>query len=179
MQTTWTCKSCGASSAHEENFTNLSLNLEPGSSVQEMIQDYLKESELDFRCDCGANSSSQQSAFVTLPKVLMLHLKRFTFTPRLGLQKLRDQVDLFRELMVVSEQGDGWYSLVSIISHLGSGAHAGHYISEGLHPDVDLDDPADRWLTFNDSEVTRTTGSSVCQQRQRDAYILFYQRRMM
>lgn len=54
----------------------------------------------------------------------------------------------------------------------------GHYISDGVHPDVELDDLADRWLIYNDSEVTETKGASVCERRQRDAYILFYQRRV-
>ncbi|XP_044222688.1 ubiquitin carboxyl-terminal hydrolase 37-like [Thunnus albacares] len=78
----------------------------------------------------------------------------------------------------VPPQADGWYSLVSVISHLGSGGEQGHYISDGVHPDVELDDLADRWLIYNDSEVTETKGASVCERRQRDAYILFYQRRM-
>ena len=34
----------------------------------------------------------------------MLHLKRFTFTPLWQLRKLRDPVQLFRELLVTSSQ---------------------------------------------------------------------------
>ncbi|XP_042281638.1 ubiquitin carboxyl-terminal hydrolase 37-like isoform X1 [Thunnus maccoyii] len=178
MKNTRICKRCGARTTREEDFNNLSLDLVPGASVQQMLQDYLKETDLDFRCDCGANTSGQQSTFVNLPKVLMLHLKRFSFTPFLQLEKLRHPVELFRELLVTSSQADGWYSLVSVISHLGSGGEQGHYISDGVHPDVELDDLADRWLIYNDSEVTETKGASVCERRQRDAYILFYQRRM-
>ncbi|XP_038556171.1 ubiquitin carboxyl-terminal hydrolase 37-like [Micropterus salmoides] len=170
--------SCGARSTREEDFTNLSLNLVPGGSILEMLQDYLKETELDFRCDCGSSTSSLQYTFATLPKVLILHLKRFRFTPSLQLEKLSDPVDLFRELLVTSSRADGWYSLVSVISHLGSSGNKGHYVSNGVDPDVELDDPADRWLTYNDSLVTQTTGASVRKWRQETAYILFYQRRM-
>ncbi|XP_029296951.1 ubiquitin carboxyl-terminal hydrolase 37-like [Cottoperca gobio] len=179
MRNTRTCKRCGAGSTCKEDFTNLSLNLVPGASVQEMLQDYLMETDLEFRCDCTANTSSQQSTFVTLPKVLMLNVKRFCFTPFKQMKKLSDLVHIYRELMLTSSQNDGWYSLVSIISHLGSEVNSGHYISDGIHPDTELDDPADHWLTFNDAEVTHTTGDSVIQQRQHTAFILFYQRRQM
>ncbi|XP_054451939.1 ubiquitin carboxyl-terminal hydrolase 37-like isoform X2 [Anoplopoma fimbria] len=178
MQMTRTCRRCGSGSTRQEDFTNLSLNLVPGGSVQQMVQDYLMEAELDFRCDCGGSTSGQQSTFATLPRVLMLHLKRFRFTPSLQLEKLNDPVELFRELLVTSKQAEGWYSLVSVISHLGSRGNSGHYVSDGMHPEAQLDDSADRWLTYNDSEVIETTGASVCQRRQRAAYILLYQRRM-
>lgn len=52
----------------------------------------------------------------------------------------------------------------------------GHYICDGVHPDDCSDEPTDRWLTFNDSAVTETTGASVCEQRQESAYILVYKR---
>ncbi|KAL7395993.1 hypothetical protein ABVT39_026817 [Epinephelus coioides] len=98
MQTTRTCQSCGARSRCKEDFTNLSLNLVPGCSVQEMLQ--------------GAD-------------------------------------------------GD---------------LRPGHYISDSVHPDAELDDPTDCWVTYNDSEVTHTSVTSVRKQHQRTGYILFYER---
>ncbi|KAK2859722.1 hypothetical protein Q5P01_004342 [Channa striata] len=178
MQNTRTCNSCGLSSVRYEDFTNLSLNLLPGASVQEMLQDYLKETELEYRCDCGANTSRQQYDFVTLPKVLILHIKRFHFTSFFHLVKLSHPIILFRELMVTSSQTNGWYSLVSVISHLGNGGHTGHYVSDGLHPEADVYDPGDYWLSYNDLIVTETTGAAVCINRKKTAYILFYQRQV-
>lgn len=52
----------------------------------------------------------------------------------------------------------------------------GHYVSDGVHPDADMYDTNDHWLTYNDSEVTPTSVASVCSQCQQTAYILFYQR---
>ena len=99
-------------------------------------------------------------------RVLMLHLKRFSFTPFLQLEKLRYPVELFRELLVTSSQvrnnspeskykvnmwsvctgvlyvcvvdcvppqADGWYSLVSVISHLGSGGEQGKMMTRWHH----------------------------------------------
>ncbi|KAI4800064.1 hypothetical protein KUCAC02_016601 [Chaenocephalus aceratus] len=180
MQNTRTCRSCGAGSTREEDYTNLSLKLLPGASVGDMLQSYLMETKLDFRCECGSNRSVQQPAFKTLPKVLILHVRRICFTPRMQLVKLSDPVTIFRELMVSSTEDTGWYSLVSIINHLGNNTNSGHYISDVIHPEAGLDDPSDRWLTCNDGEVvTRTTGEAVCQERRDTASILFYQRRQV
>ncbi|XP_078017043.1 ubiquitin carboxyl-terminal hydrolase 37-like [Epinephelus lanceolatus] len=68
MENTRTCKSCGAQSVRQEEFTNLSLDLIPGGSVEEMLQEYLKETEVEFRCDCGGNTSSCRSSLLTLPQ---------------------------------------------------------------------------------------------------------------
>ena len=54
----------------------------------------------------------------------------------------------------------------------------GHYICDGVHPDERPDTPTDRWLTFNDAAVYETTGVSVCRERQKSAYILFYKRQV-
>ncbi|KAF3703805.1 Ubiquitin carboxyl-terminal hydrolase 37 [Channa argus] len=179
MQNTRMCNSCGFSSMTFEDFTHLSLNLLPGASVQEMLEEYLTETELEYRCDCGASTSWQQYRFVTLPRVLILHVKRFHFTPLLHLVKLCHPILLFRELMLTSSQANVWYTLVSVISHLGPGGNAGHYISDGVHPEVDVFDPADRWLSYNDSIVTETTGATVFKKCMKTAYILFYQRQVV
>ncbi|CAK6955039.1 ubiquitin carboxyl-terminal hydrolase 37-like isoform X4 [Scomber scombrus] len=177
MENSRTCKRCGARSTREEDFISLSLKLVYGSSVQEMLKDYLMETDVYFRCDCGANTSGQQYIFETLPRVLILHLKRFRVAQLVLTEKLYYPVKLFRELVVSSRQGDSWYSLMSVISYIGW-RKEGHYISDGLHPDVELDDPGDRWLTYNDSEVIEIQGASVCQEREKIAYVLFYQRQM-
>lgn len=76
----------------------------------------------------------------------------------------------------VPSQGDGCYSLISIVSHFGSNGEAGHYICDGVHPDDSLSQTTDHWLTFNDSLVRNTTGASVCEKRRESSYILFYKR---
>ncbi|XP_040920935.1 ubiquitin carboxyl-terminal hydrolase 37-like [Toxotes jaculatrix] len=175
MENTRTCKSCGAQSKHEEEFTNLSLDLVPRGSVEEMLQEYQRETELEYTCTCGGKTSSYKSAFATLPRMLVLHLKRFRFTHSYELEKVQDPVVLFRDLVVSSAQDGACYSLVGTINHFGT-TEAGHYIYDGIHPDDCPDEPTDRWLTINDSVVSETTGASVCSQRQESAYILFYKR---
>ncbi|XP_028430299.1 ubiquitin carboxyl-terminal hydrolase 46-like [Perca flavescens] len=176
MKNTRTCKSCDAQSIREEEFTNLSLDLVPGGSVQQMLKEYQMETELKYNCECGCNTSLQRSTFLTLPRFLIIHLKRFSFTPSLQVVKLHDPVVLFKELMVTTSQADGLYNLVSVISHLGYDGNNGHYISEGVHPEQELYVADDQWLHYNDAKVVETTGAAVCKRDQQTAYIVFYQR---
>ncbi|XP_059212890.1 ubiquitin carboxyl-terminal hydrolase 37-like [Centropristis striata] len=178
LENTRTCKRCGVESKRQEVFTNLSLDLVPGGTVDDMLQEYLKEMELEYRCECGGKISGQRLAFETLPRVLILHLKRFRFTSNYQMVKVHDPVMLDRDLVVSSKLGGGCYSLVSSVSHLGTSGTSGHYICDGIHPDDCPDEPADHWLTYNDSEVTETTGAAVCEQRRKSAYILIYERQV-
>ncbi|KAA8587646.1 hypothetical protein FQN60_016508, partial [Etheostoma spectabile] len=98
-----------------------------------------QEKELEFSCECGGRTSSYRSSFSTLPQVLIMQLKRFRFSPSLELEKADEPVTLLRDL------GGSCYR---------------HYICDGVHPDDSPDDPRDRWLSFNDSVVFRTSGSA-------------------
>ncbi|XP_050932068.1 ubiquitin carboxyl-terminal hydrolase 3 isoform X1 [Lates calcarifer] len=112
----------------------------------------------------------------SINRVLVLHLKRFRYTPTFQLEKIHDPVDLQRELVVSSGQDGACYSLISTINHIGTTARSGHYICDGVDPDVGPVDLTDRWFTYNDTVVTQTSGVNVCNQRQRSSYILFYRR---
>ncbi|XP_034554809.1 ubiquitin carboxyl-terminal hydrolase 37-like isoform X1 [Notolabrus celidotus] len=180
MENTRTCKGCGAKSIREEVFTSLSLDLIPGhGTLEEMLINYLKQTDLEYQCKCGSILSGQRSSFTTLPNVLVLHLKRFSFTPTYRLIKVCDPVHLNRDLVVSSNepfQGGCCYSLVSVINHMGTTAERGHYICDGIDPDVKPEDPTDRWFTYDDALVTKTSGASVCNNRQKSAYVLFYKK---
>ncbi|CAJ1050857.1 ubiquitin carboxyl-terminal hydrolase 37-like isoform X2 [Xyrichtys novacula] len=104
MQNCRKCKRCGSASVREEEFLNLSLDLIPGGSVQQMLQEYEKETDLEFNCECGGTTSAQCSTFTTLPNFLVLQIKRFHFTESYELVKCHDRVDLTRELIVTSSQ---------------------------------------------------------------------------
>ncbi|CAL8323297.1 unnamed protein product [Boreogadus saida] len=143
-----------------EVFTNLSLDLEPGDSVSQALDRYLTESSLKYACQCGGNTSGMQTCFLSLPNVLVLHLKRFRFTLTGRIEKVEDEALLSRHLGLSIGTGE---------------VHTRHYISEGAYPE-EGDNLADQWLRYNDLKVSRTTGRAVCRQRQRTAYLLFYQR---
>ncbi|KAK0156167.1 Ubiquitin carboxyl-terminal hydrolase 37 [Merluccius polli] len=158
MLSTRTCKGCDGQSSSKEAFTNLSLDLEPEGSVSQALDRYLTESSLEYTCQCGAKESGMRPCFLTLPNVLVLHLKRFRFTLTGRLEKVADRVLLSREL------------------ELSCGT--GHYISEGAYQD-EANDLEDQWLCYNDLNVSQTTGRAVRRHRQRTAYLLFYQRQAL
>ncbi|XP_074541937.1 ubiquitin carboxyl-terminal hydrolase 37-like [Halichoeres trimaculatus] len=178
METIRTCRSCGVQSRRTEEFTNLSVDLLPEGSVEQIIESYQRETELEFKCECGGNVSQVRTEFKTLPKVLILHLKRFSCCANNKLRKVRNPVELLRDLVLPSKEEASCYSLVSMISHYGW-LGAGHYICDSISPDDDPDKPTDNWLTFDDTKVTETTGRSVCGRRQESAYILVYKRRVV
>ncbi|XP_069389825.1 uncharacterized protein [Paralichthys olivaceus] len=176
MTNTRACKKCGQGSINEEVFNNLSLNLVPQESVKEMLDHYLLKTEFECKCVCGGANSTQCYSFDTLPRILILHVKRFCFTPFYTLKKLIDPINISRELIISSTQGQGQYSLVSVVNHIGSNGNSGHYVSAGVKRDAAEDDPTDQWVMYNDNYVKRTTGQSTCNQYKKDAYILFYKR---
>ncbi|XP_034084450.1 ubiquitin carboxyl-terminal hydrolase 37-like [Gymnodraco acuticeps] len=100
MENIRTCKRCGKQSRRDEVFTNLSLDLFPGVSVEEMLQEYQKETKLEYKCECGGRTSGQRSTFKTMPKVLILHLKRFWFTSDYRMEKLHYAIKLQSNLQV-------------------------------------------------------------------------------
>ncbi|KAJ3605691.1 hypothetical protein NHX12_027735 [Muraenolepis orangiensis] len=185
MLSTRSCKRCSGQSVTVEAFTNLSLDLEPGDSVCQALDRYLTETPLECDCQCGAKTSAMQLRFLSLPNVLVLHLKRFRFNPDWSLEKVNDAVLLSRDLGLNSgreaetEDSDamGKYTLVSVLSHIGKSPLSGHYVSDGSFQGKG-DTPPDQWLSYNDETVSWTSGSEVCQQRQCTAYLLFYERQV-
>ncbi|KAM4597256.1 uncharacterized protein V3H82_023303 [Fundulus diaphanus] len=94
-----TCRGCGEQSHTVEDLVNLSLDLVPGASVGQCLQKYFKENQIEYTCHCGAQQSSLQSSFSTLPNVLILHLKRFIFTRSYTVEKIKNPIALSRELV--------------------------------------------------------------------------------
>ncbi|XP_029913022.1 ubiquitin carboxyl-terminal hydrolase 37-like [Myripristis murdjan] len=76
LQCVRTCSSCGQKIYQEEEHNNLSLDV--SSSVEDSLQLYFTESELECRCwQCSARQATTVRHFLTLPRVLVLHIKRF------------------------------------------------------------------------------------------------------
>ncbi|XP_016530148.1 ubiquitin carboxyl-terminal hydrolase 37-like [Poecilia formosa] len=184
MMSTRTCMGCGDQSHTVEDFVSLSLDLVPRGSVNQCLQEYLREGHLEHMCHCGVKDSSVQSSFLTLPNVLILHLKRFKFTRSNAVKKIKKPVALSRELVVREEftatkNTATYYFLVSVVSHIGSKADSGHYICDGIHRRQNMDITDDSWLTYDDAHVSQTTEEEVCLWRERNAFLLFYEKQAL
>ncbi|XP_054908554.1 ubiquitin carboxyl-terminal hydrolase 37-like isoform X2 [Poeciliopsis prolifica] len=181
MMSTRTCMGCGDRSQSVEDFVSLSLDLVPRGSVFQCLQEYLGEGHLEHMCHCGVMDSTLKSSFLTLPNVLILHLKRFKFSRSSAVKKIKKPITLTKELVVREEftatrHTATYYLLVSIVSHIGSRADSGHYVCDGIHRRQNMDIGDDSWLMYDDEHVSPTTGEEVCWWRERNAFLLFYEK---
>ncbi|XP_042565817.1 ubiquitin carboxyl-terminal hydrolase 37-like [Clupea harengus] len=218
------CRSCGVESRREEISTYLSLQMVAQGTVQNSLELYFNESEVEYRCErCGGQVSSLRCSFYTLPQVLILHLKRFcpfTLTKSMAPLQLETELQIkqrtediagrcgespqvpapsagsgccpaapsvlegassskassiTQELEAGTERekvegGSSTYSLMSVLSHIGTNTDCGHYTS-------DCAEEGGLWLSLNDEEVSPTTQEAVLRDRASTAYMLFYTRK--
>ncbi|XP_029691431.1 probable ubiquitin carboxyl-terminal hydrolase 16 [Takifugu rubripes] len=175
MLSTMLCHSCGHKSENMEECLNLSVA--PEDTIMQGIQLYLKEQLLDYKCDCGASQTTEQRSFFTLPNVLIIHLLRFKWS-YFAAQKIHKATCLSRELLLHTNQSSEKtkYTLKSIVNHLGSCTTSGHYICDGVYRNASQGDGNACWVTYDDDIVKETTFNHVCQQRQKTAYLLYYEK---
>lgn len=108
----------------------------------------------------------------SLPKVLIIHLKRFSFS-----RSWRDKIDTLVEFPVEGLDMSKYvlnpdlknkkqiYNLIGVANHFG-GLGGGHYTAYAKNSVLNS------WYTFDDALVTPTTPNNVVT---RNAYVLFYQ----
>ncbi|CAN6219812.1 unnamed protein product [Urochloa humidicola] len=105
----------------------------------------------------------------TLSKIMILHLKRFTYGNR-GSTKLYKpihfplQLALNRDLLSSPSSEGRKYELVATITHHGRDPSRGHYTAHAKHANG-------QWLRFDDDAVAPVGQNKVLQDQ---AYILFY-----
>ena len=108
-----------------------------------------------------------------LPKVLIIHLKRFSYS-RFWRDKLDALVgfpiqglDMSSYVINSSASQEKLYDLVAVANHYG-GLGGGHYTAYGKNRETR------QWHYFDDSNVSNATEENVVS---KGAYVLFYQRR--
>ncbi|XP_036406877.1 ubiquitin carboxyl-terminal hydrolase 37-like [Megalops cyprinoides] len=191
VQVVRTCCRCGAQVCGTEFYSNLSLDLVPQGNLQDSLKQYFKVTKVDCRCPkCPGQQATVQTRLLSLPRVLVLQLKRFTMTSSWTLQKLESKVAIPPELSLhphcapkvetpqepvgTGSQSSGvetmseeeQVELAIKLSMEASSPSSGHYVCDGHN--------GDSWLTFDDHVVQRSSQDSVLQLRERSAYLLFY-----
>ncbi|XP_018590955.1 ubiquitin carboxyl-terminal hydrolase 37 isoform X2 [Scleropages formosus] len=100
VQHTITCKGCGEVVTKREQFNDLSIDLPrrkktlPLRSIQDSLDLFFRMEEIEYSCEkCCGKSATVTHKFSKLPRVLILHLKRYSYNAQLSLNsKLGQQV---------------------------------------------------------------------------------------
>lgn len=179
------CLTCENVSRRDEQFLDLSIDLERNSSVTACLKQFSASEMLcernKFHCDnCGGLQEAEKRLKVKkLPKILALHLKRFKFT-----EDMQRNVKLLHRVLYPkhfrlfnttfdAEDPDKLYELCAVVVHIGGGPYHGHYVSV-------IKTEHAGWLLFDDEMVEAVDQNYVFNffgdnKGMATAYVLFYQ----
>ncbi|XP_016424104.1 ubiquitin carboxyl-terminal hydrolase 37-like [Sinocyclocheilus rhinocerous] len=113
-QHTITCKSCGEVVTKREQFNDLSIDLLRRKktlflrSIQDSLDLFFRMEEIEYSCEkCSGKAATVSHKFSRLPRVLILHLKRYSYNSQLSLNsKLGQQVLIPKYLTLLSHCTD-------------------------------------------------------------------------
>ncbi|XP_017559375.1 ubiquitin carboxyl-terminal hydrolase 2 isoform X1 [Pygocentrus nattereri] len=178
LKSSLTCSECGFCSTVFDPFWDLSLPISKSSgdvSLIDCLRLFTKEDVLDGnekptcqRCK-ARRKCTKKFSIQKFPKVLVLHLKRFS-EARIKTAKLCTFVSFpIKELDLREFASDNSmnaiYNLYAVSNHTGT-TLGGHYTAYCRNPSTG------EWYTYNDSRVSPMSSSQV---RSSDAYVLFYE----
>ncbi|XP_061002030.1 ubiquitin carboxyl-terminal hydrolase 2 isoform X2 [Dama dama] len=179
LKSSLTCTDCGYCSTVFDPFWDLSLPIAkrgyPEVTLMDCMRLFTKEDVLDGDekptcCRCRARKRCiKKFSIQRFPKILVLHLKRFSES-RIRTSKLTTFVnfplrDLDLREFASENTNHAVYNLYAVSNHSGT-TMGGHYTAYCRSP------VTGEWHTFNDSSVSPMSSSQV---RTSDAYLLFYE----
>ncbi|KAL2102474.1 hypothetical protein ACEWY4_001642 [Coilia grayii] len=184
----YTCNCCGVTFDRKEQYNHLSISASDQDSLHNSMDHFFKTTEVEYTCRvCSGRQASLKLYFVTQPRVLVLHLKRFgdisgttkssnpiNIPLQLNLSRYNRGVSMGQlipsnstsceELQDSVEQPD---ISLQAAPGLPTPLLPGHYICDVLEGD------GSNWLCFNDDMVSREN-TDILQERSSTAYLLFY-----
>ncbi|XP_018318666.1 ubiquitin carboxyl-terminal hydrolase 24 isoform X2 [Agrilus planipennis] len=179
LKSTLRCTHCGHCSVTFDPFWDLSLPIPQRAGplrLQQCLECFTREETLDGdekptcskckeRRKCTKSFSIQK-----FPKILVIHLKRFSPTERYR-GKLSLTIDFpiegldMQNYAADGSNGDCRYNLYAISNHSGT-TYSGHYTAYCRHPYTQS------WHEYNDSRVSPISSKSLVSG---EAYVLFYE----
>ena len=163
-------------------------------AVDSCLANFFAPEDREVNCEkCEEGTiATQTMKILSVPKVILLHLKRFMVVEKQGVEetelvfkKNKAPVELTTDLSVgkllTDNQSSGKlpmeeYRLKSIVHHIGNTANSGHYTADALR--ADPEDGGDRWVSFDDGIVAEKSLDKIVQpvRNQKTAYMLLYSR---
>ena len=182
LLSTMNCSQCNYSSVTFDVFNNLSLELKSNlnESLNDCLNNFVTSEYLDddnlWKCSkCSKKvKASKKIMFWKLPKILIIHLKRFKYESNRNILKknnsitcelnnlnLSDYISLYNS----ENKDNSQYKCFGIICHSGS-YNSGHYYAYCRNND--------QWTLFNDSSVKNININN--ESINTSGYIYFYRR---
>lgn len=145
--------------------SELQLNLQLTNNIVESIKAFQSKEVIDeIKHNDQMMKATRTSRFTAFPKILVIQLSRFSYDRTTYMPiKLQEKCTVTEHINIGKP-----YTLFGIISHLGTSAEFGHYISI-IKPKGDAS-----WYTFNDEDVTKTNDPLSSDRVVENAYLLFY-----
>uniref|UniRef100_A0A182TCS2 Ubiquitin carboxyl-terminal hydrolase n=1 Tax=Anopheles maculatus TaxID=74869 RepID=A0A182TCS2_9DIPT len=168
------CLSCQHVSTTFQHFEDLLLDIRKANSIDEALELYFARERLEemgYKCEACKRrvAATKQFSLERAPFVLCIQLKRFSMlSGKINKHvELRSKLDLtpYSSPAMRTNGGKLTYRLTSMVTHLGSTQHCGHYTAIG-HTD------AAGYHVFDDSSVRPIGIQNVMNT---NAYILFYE----
>eukprot|EP00092_Neocalanus_flemingeri_P076529 GFUD01094943.1.p1 GENE.GFUD01094943.1~~GFUD01094943.1.p1 ORF type:complete len:654 (+),score=77.64 GFUD01094943.1:881-2842(+) len=177
LKSTLRCSHCNHESVTFEAFWDLSLGIPSKSgdvSLLDCLDSFTKEETLDGdemptceQCKTRRKSTKRYSLY-RLPKILVVHLKRFSPSER-SRQKMSTTVTFPLTGLNLSRYTDSVsnssYNCYAISNHSGT-LYSGHYTAYAKHSQ------SGQWHSYNDSRVSKCSSSNVISN---EAYLLFFE----
>jgi ubiquitin carboxyl-terminal hydrolase 8 len=184
FESTITCKGCGNTSFRYDPYCSLEVEIpNGGNSLYDCLDDYcfreLLQGEDSYNCEkCKCKQEATKMLQIwTLPKILIIQLKRFNFMLRKNNahiqcpRKLNMNKYVTHPASIASGSDQGgiqMYNLISTIEHSGN-LRGGHYIAKC---NIGQTTPnSNSWMIFNDASVHRMDPSKVITP---NTYLLIY-----
>ena len=189
-----TCDSCKYTRTKDETYLHWSLEMpstlgDAGTSVDEVVRRFYASERREVKCEkCFGESATQTSQIVQLPKLLLLHFKRFVVkvsedysdisyeknSSAVSFEPVIDPAQDLEEHMATdcAVTPGAQYHLRSVVNHHGSSVHFGHYTADA-HRATGV--TGREWHRFNDTFVSKISEQQAAQESSQSAYLVLYE----
>lgn len=153
-------------------FMSLDLSISPNTltiGLVDCINKNLEPDRIDGFVDVDGNQKERQLKFWTLPKVLMINIKRYDAYGRKVRTAIIPELEIDFKPHVIGYQQDTNYEIYAAAIHTGGSTQGGHYYAIIRTND-------NEWHMFNDTQVSRVDPSRITNLTQ-GASCFFYRKK--
>ena len=166
---------CGATPYNVEVYTSFEVDIPFVNDTHTaydldklLLKNHMMETMDMWKCDkCSHVGGMKQSQLYTVPRVLVVVLKRFQMTTSGTFSKINTPINISKNINITLNDVSTNYNLIGIANHYGVYG-GGHYTAHVLETNT--------WVCFDDANrsIINTETHNIFSNN-RDAYMLFYE----